>query len=71
MATRRYSYTPNQAAYAIVEAVGSATVTGPMELTIDLGNVMVGSTAPLKRQDVIEGLLKIVEHIEHGNWPPA
>lgn len=71
MATRLYSYIPNEPAYAVAEAVGSATVTGPIEITVDLGNVMVGSTVPLKRQDVIEGLLKIVEHIEHGNWPPA
>jgi hypothetical protein len=71
MATRLYSYTPNQAAYAITEAVGSATVTGPIELTIDLGNVMVGSTVPLKRQEVLEGLQKLIEHIERGNWPPA
>lgn len=71
MATRRFSYTPNQRPYEVFETTGSATVTGPIELTVDLANVMVGSTAPLKRQDVIEGLLKIVEHIEHGNWPPA
>lgn len=71
MATRLYSYVPNQAAYAITEAVGSATVTGPIELTVDLGNVMVGSAAPLKRQEVLEGLQKLIEHIERGNWPPA
>lgn len=71
MATRRYSYTPNAAPYGVVEAIGSATVTGPIEITIDLGNVMVGSTVALKRQDVIEGLLKLVEYIERGNWPPA
>lgn len=71
MATRRYSMTPNSPPYGVVEAVGSATVTGPIELTIDLGNVMVGSTVPLKRQEVLEGLQKMIEYIERGNWPPA
>jgi hypothetical protein len=71
MATHLYSYTPNQAAYSIVEAVGSATLTGPIELTVDLGNVMVGSTVALRRQEVLEGLQKLIEHIERGNWPPA
>jgi hypothetical protein len=71
MATRRYSYTPNQIPGLITEAVGSATVSGPIELTVDLGNVMVGSTVALKRQEVLEGLQKIIEYIERGNWPPA
>lgn len=71
MATRLYSYTPNTPPYGVTEATGSATVTGPIEITIDLGNVMQGSTTALKRQDVLEGLQKVIEHIERGNWPPA
>lgn len=71
MATRRYSYTPNSPAYGVVEAVGAATVTGPIEVTVDLGNVMVGATVALKRQEVLEGLQKVIEYIERGNWPPA
>jgi hypothetical protein len=33
--------------------------------------VMVGSTVALKRQEALEGLQKLIEHIERGNWPPA
>lgn len=71
MATRLYSYVPNDPPYAITEAVGSATVTGPVEVTVDLGNVMVGSTVAMQRHDVVEGLQKIIEHIMASNWPPA
>lgn len=71
MATRRYSYTPNAAPYGVIESVGAATATGPIEITIDLGNVMQGSTTALKRQDVLDALTKMTEYIEHGNWPPA
>ena len=39
MATRRYSASPNNTVESIVEAVGAATVTQPIELTVDLGAV--------------------------------
>lgn len=71
MATRRYSFTPNSPPYGVVEAVGAATVTGPIEVTIDLASVMQGSTKALTRQDALDGLEKIKEQIVHGNWPPA
>ncbi len=71
MATRRWSYTPNAKPYEVVEAVGAATVTGPIELTIDLGLVMQGNTVALARQQVLEGVQKIFEQLEKSNWPPA
>lgn len=71
MATRRYSITPNNPPYNVVEAVGAATVSGPVEVTIDLAAVMQGNTVAMARVTVLEQLQKIVEYIERGNWPPA
>lgn len=71
MATRLYSITPNNPPYAVVEAVGSATVSGPVELTVDLAAVMQGNTVAMARLVVLEQIQKIQEHIERGNWPPA
>ncbi len=71
MATRRYSITPNNPPYGVVEATGAATVSGPVEVTIDLAAVMQGNTVAMARIVVLEQLQKITEYIERGNWPPA
>lgn len=71
MATRRWSYTPNSPGYGITEATGAATVSGPIELTVDLGLVMQAGTVALARQQVLEGVQKIFEQLERTNWPPA
>ena len=71
MATRRYSITPNNPPYGVVEATGSATVSGPVEVTVDLAAVMQGNTVAMARIVVLEQLQKITEYIERGNWPPA
>lgn len=75
MATRRYSITPEQASYQVVEAVGAATVTSAIELTVDFAALaafspsMTGAQAKMLVQQAVE---KICEYIEQrGVWPPA
>jgi len=70
MSTVRFSFTPNNPPFNVVQAVGAATVTGPVELTVDLGNVQDGASRALRRQDVLEAILKIQEYIERGGWLP-
>lgn len=72
MATRRYSVAPGDAdAYGITEAVGAATATKSIELTVDLANVVEGNTRALQRQEVVTALEKLVDYIHQRNWPPA
>lgn len=75
MATRRYSITPEAAAYQVVEAVGAATVTSAIELTVDLAALAAFSptmTGPQAKMLVEQAVEKIIEYIEtKGIWPPA
>lgn len=72
MATRRYSIQPGDAdAYGITEAVGAATATKCIELTVDLGNVVEGSTRPPNKEEVLNALEKVTDYIASGLWPPA
>lgn len=68
MATRLYSVTvSDQLGYSnVTEAVGSATTTSAIELTVDLA----ASPAPA-RQDVVNALEIFKAYILAGNWPPA
>lgn len=76
MATRLYSTAPGDAVAGegtnkVVEAIGSATTTKCIELTVDLGNVLQGSSKPLTRQDVLDALDRLKDYIIQGQWPPA
>lgn len=75
MATRRYSITPEGAAFQVVEAVGAATVTSSIEVTVDFGALAAQSptmTGPQAKMIVETALQKVIEYIEtNGLWPPA
>ncbi len=73
MATRLYSIVVGSGVPAplVTENVGSATVTTPMELTVDLGLVQNNGTAALARQDVYNALQRLKNHIVKGAWPPV
>jgi hypothetical protein len=74
MATRLYSVSVGKGAdggLAVTEAVGSATTTSAIELTIDLANVLSGSTTPLTRQDVLQALDVLKDYIQKDDFPPA
>ena len=71
MATRRYSIAPGQNEYQVVEAVGAAVVSAPVEITIDLANIAGLGNKPPSRQDVIMAIEKFQHWILRGVWPPA
>ena len=64
MATKRYSISRGGTRHDIVEATGLATVTGEIELTVDLATVS-------DKYHVIRSLEEIIKHIRRDNWPPA
>lgn len=65
MATRLYSATVSGALDVdITEAVGSAVVTTPIELTVDLASVPDKAT-------VLRALEKLKAYITDGMWPPV
>lgn len=77
MATRRYKVNAGQAAVnaEVTEEVGAATNSKFIELTVDLATTAVynanGTQRALTRDEVLEGLDEIKQHILKGNWPPA
>ena len=78
MATRRYKVNADEMAVngQVVEEVGAATNSKFIELTVDLAATAVyardGVTQrSLTRDEVLEGLEQIKQHILKGNWPPA
>lgn len=66
MATRRYSLAKGKGEFDVVEAVGAATATADLEITLDLA---VNGAADMA------GLIDRIEHIKNwiikGNKPPA
>lgn len=68
MATTRYSLGPSQSAYLTVTSVGAATVTTPIEATIDWPALIAsGMSTNQARMQVINTLNGIIESIENGN----
>ena len=77
MATRRYKINAGQSAVEaeVTEEVGAATNSKYIELTVDLAATAVykadGTQRGLTRDEVLDGLDEIKQHILKGNWPPA
>lgn len=74
MATRRYKISPGETEFQIVEEVGAATNSDVVELTVDLASTAVnerGSTRAIKKQEVLDALDKLKNHILKSNWTPA
>jgi hypothetical protein len=73
MATRRFSIGPNETVEDVVEAVGAATATKSIELTVDLGAVK-GTGDPrtsLTKEDVLRALKQLEDYLNKLIWPPA
>ena len=64
MATRIYGISRGEQYNQITEGVGSAVASDSMEFTFDLA-------VNLTKQDVLNGLELIRQHIIKGNFPPA
>jgi hypothetical protein len=77
MATRLYGISVGQTEFQVTEAVGSATVSNNIELTVDLGTAIVtDSNAPggiraVKKEEVVQALEMIINHLITNNFPPA
>lgn len=74
MATRLYSIAPGQTEFQIVENVGSATVHQAIELTVDLSTSIVtddGTTRAVLKEEVLQALDMLKNHILTGKWLPA
>lgn len=75
MATRLYGISVGQAEGAISEGAGSAVAADNIELTVDIANTVVNlngsDTRIVTKQEVLDALDKIKNHILKGNWPPA
>lgn len=74
MATRRYGINPGEGEFSVTEAAGAAVSSDVIELTVELATTAVNveaTTRGLLKQEVIEAIDKIKNHIIKGNWPPA
>lgn len=75
MATVRFSIFPDALEAQIVQAVGAATVTSNIELTVDLGNTMDGASRVIQKDEVLLALQRLRDFILKGGanltgWPP-
>ena len=64
MATRRYGLSRGETEFQVTEAVGAATASDNIELTVDLA-------VSLDKYQVLLALDMLKNHILKGNWPPA
>ena len=65
MATRLYSLNPQDNDHQITEAVGSATVTKRIELTVDWDSLATdGLSGQLARRSVLDALVNFANYIE-------
>lgn len=72
MATRRYMVNVGENAYQVTEAVGLATVSKNIELTVDFDAAIPGNPgAKPTREDVLVALEEFRDYVLRGNWPPA
>lgn len=74
MATRLYSIPVGGRVEDVVEAAGSAVVTDPIELTVDLATSVVtegASTRSVKKSEVLIALEVLAQYIVRSNWTPA
>lgn len=64
MATRRYGISLGSTSVHVTQAVGAATVSKNLEVTIDLA---VG----IRKPDAMKMLEEVVQYIKANPWPPA
>lgn len=74
MATRRYKLSIGEGEFQVTEEVGSAVNSDTVEVTVELATTAVnkvGGTRGALKDEVLECLDAIKNHIIKGNWPPA
>jgi hypothetical protein len=70
MATVRWSIFPGATEGQVTQAVGAATVTNNIELTVDMGNTMDGTTRVISREEVLLALQRLRDYIVDHPWTP-
>jgi hypothetical protein len=71
MATRRYMINAGEVQNQVTEAVGAATATKNIELTVDLAAVKTGSPTQLTKAEILLALDAFRDYITTNIWPPA
>lgn len=74
MATRLYKISVGEGEFSVAEGAGSAVVSDTVELTVELASTAVnvtGGTRSVTKQEVLDCIDKIKNHILKGNWLPA
>jgi hypothetical protein len=73
MATRRFSIGPNERVEDVVEAVGAATATKSIELTVDLGAIKAtgNPSTAIYRDELLHALIVLEDYLQKVIWPPA
>jgi len=74
MATRLYGISVGEGEFSVTEGVGSAVAADTVELTVELAATAVNTATgqrTIGKQEVLDALEKIKNHIIKGNWPPA
>lgn len=68
MATRRYMINKGETFTGVTEAIGSATVSKNIELTVDF-DAPAGQT--VTKAETLRAIDTLKEYILRGPWPPA
>ena len=77
MATRRYKINPGEhnVNAEVTEEVGAAVNSKCIELTVDLAASFAydaaGVLRAVKKEEVLDALEELKQHITNRNWPPA
>lgn len=74
MATRRFGISVGEGEFSVTEGVGAAVNADTVEVTVDLAATTVNEGSgqrAIKKQEVIEALEKLMNHVIKSNWPPA
>lgn len=70
MATRRFKISPGVA--LVVEEAGAAVNSHLVELTVECASTaMDGGTRQISRQEVLDAITKLQEHVTLCPWPPV
>jgi hypothetical protein len=74
VATRRFKISVGEGEFSVTEEVGAAVNSDTVELTVELASTAVNEVATtrgVKKQEVLDCIDKIKNHIIKANWPPA
>ena len=71
MATRLYKVSVGEGEFSVLDGAGSAVVSDTVELTVECSATAIGGARAISKQETLEALEKIKNHIVKNNWPPV